>query len=159
MRFAGAMPVLPSPGWMSIASSSSPEDFARAFVAETLRAVLRFRGDTTYVGGSDERLRAAAAAVHPDLEPFVTELVAEAHAEAHGRLLSLALRFPAEVSARAAVPLLMMLDEFQDITRLRAFRETNTLLGVFRAALDRPGRVCLCRCRLPRHSVAPHHRG
>jgi len=63
------------------------------------------------------------------------------HAEAHGRLLSLALRFPAEVSARAAVPLLMMLDEFQDITRLRAFRETNTLLGVFRAALDRPGRV------------------
>ena len=120
---------------------TSPEDFARAFVAETLRAVLRFRGDTTYVGGSDERLRAAAAAVHPDLEPFVTELVAEAHAEAHGRLLSLALRFPAEVSARAAVPLLMMLDEFQDITRLRAFRETNTLLGVFRAALDRPGRV------------------
>jgi hypothetical protein len=120
---------------------TSPEDFARAVVAESLRAVLRVRSGASHVGEGDEGLRAAAVAVHPGLDVFVRELVADARAEAHGRLLGQALRFPAEVAARAGIPLVMMLDEFQEITRLLAFRDTNTLLGVFRAALDRPGSV------------------
>lgn len=120
---------------------SSPEDFARAFVAEALRAVLRIRSGAPHVGESDEGLRSAAAAVHPDLEAFIAQLVTDAHAETHGRLLSQSLRFPAEVASRTGIPLLIMLDEFQEIIRLMTFRETTTLLGAFRAALDRPGRV------------------
>ncbi|MGI8913244.1 MAG: AAA family ATPase [Chloroflexota bacterium] len=120
---------------------TTPEDFARAFVAESLRAVLRLRPGSRYIGDSDDSLLVAAGAVHPDLERMVSELLAAAQAEAHGRLLNQALRFPAEISARTGRPLLVMLDEFQDITRLRAFGETTTLLGAFRAALDRPSRV------------------
>jgi hypothetical protein len=120
---------------------TTPEDFARAFVSETLRAVLRMRADATYVGERDEALRAAALALHPGLEPMVAELLEHLHSEAHGRLLNRALRFPAEVSEAVSTPLLVMLDEFQDIARLRTFPETANLLGAFRAALDRPGRV------------------
>ena len=120
---------------------TTPEDFARAFVSQTLRAVLRTRADETYVGETDEALRAAAVALHPGLEPMVVELLENIHSEAHGRLLNRALRFPAEVSEAVSTPLLIMLDEFQDITRLRTFPETANLLGAFRSALDRPGRV------------------
>lgn len=120
---------------------TTPEDFARAFVSETLRAVLRTRADETYVGETDQALRAAAVALHPRLEPMVVELLEHIHSEAHGRLLNRALRFPADVSEALSMPLLVMLDEFQDITRLRTFPETANLLGAFRAALDRPGRV------------------
>lgn len=120
---------------------TTPEDFARAFVSETLRAVLRTRADETYVGETDEALRAATVALHPGLEPMVADLLDNMHSEAHGRLLNRALRFPAEVSEAVSTPLLVMLDEFQDITRLRTFPETANLLGAFRAALDRPGRV------------------
>lgn len=34
-----------------------------------------------------------------------------------------------------------MLDEFQEVTRLRAFPNTENLLGTIRAALDRRGKV------------------
>ena len=120
---------------------TTPEDFARTFVSESLRAVLRTRVDGTYVGETDDALRTAALALHPALEPMVAELLEQIHSEAHGRLLNQAFRFPAEVSQAVGTPLLVMLDEFQDITRLRAFPETANLLGAFRAALDRPGRV------------------
>jgi hypothetical protein len=82
-----------------------------------------------------------AANLHADLALAVADIVDAMRAEAHGRLLQRALQFPAEVSERLETPLLLMLDEFQDITRLRAFPETDNLLGAFRAALDRPGRV------------------
>jgi hypothetical protein len=120
---------------------TTPEDFARTWISETLRAVLRTRADETYVGETDEALRAAAVALHPRLEAIVTELLEHIRSEAHGRLLNQALRFPAEVSETTNTPILVMLDEFQDIIRLRTFPETANLLGAFRAALDRPGRV------------------
>jgi hypothetical protein len=120
---------------------TTPEDFARAFISETLRAALRARADETYVGETDGALRAAAVALEPSLEPLVGELLEALRFEAHGRLLNRALQFPGQVSAAANAPLLIMLDEFQDIVRLHSFPETANLLGAFRAALDRPGRV------------------
>lgn len=120
---------------------TSPEHFARALVSETLRAVLRARAEHAYIAQTDGGLRAAAASLNADLELAVADILDAIRAEAHGRLLHRALQFPAEVSERLETPLLLMLDEFQDITRLRAFPETDNLLGAFRAALDRPGRV------------------
>ncbi|MBI4492840.1 MAG: AAA family ATPase [Chloroflexi bacterium] len=120
---------------------TSPEDFARAFVSELFRAVLRARSSQRYASEMDEGLQATAVALHPDLEPMVAELLDAIRAEAHGRLLNRTLRFPADVSETLQIPLLVMLDEFQDVARLRAFPETGNLLGAFRAALDRPGRV------------------
>jgi hypothetical protein len=120
---------------------TSPEHFARAFVSEVLAAVLRARAEHAYIAQTDDALRAAAATLNADLELAVADILNAIRAEAHGRLLHRALQFPAEVSERLETPLLLMLDEFQDITRLRAFPETDNLLGAFRAALDRPGRV------------------
>ena len=120
---------------------TSPEHFARAFVSEALGAILRARGEHAYIAQTDDGLRAAAASLNADLELSVADILDAIRAEAHGRLLHRALQFPAEVSERLETPLLLMLDEFQDITRLRAFPETDNLLGAFRAALDHPGRV------------------
>lgn len=120
---------------------TSPEHFARAFVSETLAAVLRARAEHAYVAQTDDGLRAMAANLHADLALAVADILDAMRAEAHGHLLQRALQFPAEVSERLATPLLLMLDEFQDIIRLRAFPETDNLLGVFRAALDRPAQV------------------
>src|SRR5262249_52416512 len=92
---------------------TTPEDFARAWMSETLVAVLRARVDETYVGETDDALHAAAVGLHPKLEPIVTELLEHIHSEAHGRLLNQALRLPAEVSETTSTPLLVMLDEFQ----------------------------------------------
>jgi hypothetical protein len=51
------------------------------------------------------------------------------------------MRFPAAVADAVDAPLVVMFDEFQEITRLRAFPTTENLLGTLRAALDRPGRA------------------
>ncbi|MCL4465575.1 MAG: hypothetical protein M1389_06045 [Chloroflexi bacterium] len=51
------------------------------------------------------------------------------------------MAFPSRLSDLLDIPLLLMLDEFQDITRLHKFPGTDNLLGTIRAALDRPGRV------------------
>jgi hypothetical protein len=48
---------------------------------------------------------------------------------------------PAIVSASLDLPILIVLDEFQEITRLRRFPDTDNLLGTVRAAVDRPGKV------------------
>jgi hypothetical protein len=120
---------------------STPEDFARAVAAETLRAVLRARRDAAFVGEDDEGLRRAADAVHPALGPPLDELLRLAGTGSHGALLRLVVRFPAAVSGRLDQPVLVMLDEFQDIVRLGAYPATGNLLGALRAALDQAGKV------------------
>ncbi|MGH2355267.1 MAG: hypothetical protein ACRDJN_26960, partial [Chloroflexota bacterium] len=62
-------------------------------------------------------------------------------APSYGALLVAAMRLPAAIADALDRPLVVMLDEFQEITRLRAFPGTENLLGALRAALDRPGRV------------------
>ncbi len=67
------------------------------------------------------------------------------------------MRFPATVSATLDRPLPLMLDEFQEITRLTSFPGTQNLLGTLRAALDRPGRVALAVAgsRVHRYAQSP----
>ena len=118
---------------------STPEDFARALLAETLRAAAITGGP---LSPSNEDLRALARRLHPGLGPSLENLLSLLAArENHGALLMAALRFPDEVSRALQRPLLLMLDEFQDLVRLRAFPGTENLLGAVRAALDRPGLV------------------
>lgn len=121
---------------------SSPEDFARAFVTETLRAAARSIGHPRSVGPTDESLREAAVALQPSLGAIIDEVVSRLHDEvSYGALLTAVMRFPSHVSDALDLPILMMLDEFQEVTRLRAFPRTENLLGTIRAALDRRGKV------------------
>ncbi len=119
---------------------STPEDFARAFLFEVLRSV---RGATTsealYL--ADEALLGMAEALHPDLIPPTAEVLRLVRDGSYGALLVAVMRFPAVISTTLDRPLLLMLDEFQEITRLGNFPATENLLGTLRAALDRPGRV------------------
>ncbi len=58
-----------------------------------------------------------------------------------GEVLISVMSLPAHISEILSIPLLVMLDEFQDITRLHDAPGTINLLGTLRAALDRQGRV------------------
>jgi AAA+ ATPase superfamily predicted ATPase len=122
---------------------STPEDFARALTGETLRAAAP--GGPTPAAHMDTPLRQAAHAlggrVLAALDDVLQHLRTDRPSPAYGALLMATLRFPAAVSDALARPLVVMLDEFQEITRLEAFPGTVNLLGTLRAALDRPGRV------------------
>lgn len=120
---------------------ATPDDFARAVVAETLSGVLRARGNRHFVGETDDALRAAVELLVPTVVPALDDLLAALAASAYGRLLNGVFRFPGLVSEELGLPILLMLDEFQDLTRLSAFPGTESLLGSLRAALDRPGQV------------------
>lgn len=121
---------------------SSPEDFARALAIETLRAAALGVGSTLKLVPTAEGLSGAAAALHPDLVTSTEEITTLMREESsHGALLTAVMRFPSQVSAALDVPILMMLDEFQEVVRLRAFPRTDNLLGTIRAALDRRGKV------------------
>ncbi len=121
---------------------SSPEDFARTLVIEVLRAAALGKGHSPQIVPTDGGLRNAAAALHPDLSASVDEILALTREEAYyGALLTAVMRFPSHVSGALGLPLLMMLDEFQEVVRLRAFPRTENLLGTIRAALDRRGKV------------------
>lgn len=118
--------------------TASPEDFARAFAAEVLTAVCP-RGER--VGSSDEALAAAARALHPNVEAAVATLLGVLQGGSYGAVLLHTIRLPGVVSEALDRPLLVVLDEFQEIVQLRRFPDTENLLGALRAALDRPGRV------------------
>lgn len=119
---------------------STPEDFARAFLFEVLRSV---RGAATseelYL--ADEALLGMAEGLHPDLVPPTAEILRLVREGSYGALLVAVMRFPAVTSTTLDRPLLLMLDEFQEITRLGSYPAAENLLGTLRAALDRPGRV------------------
>jgi AAA+ ATPase superfamily predicted ATPase len=121
---------------------SSPEDFARALAAEVLRASAARVGKQLRVLSTTEGLRAAAVEIHPDLAVGLEEIGAGLRGElGSGALIAAAFRLPAIASETLGIPILIMLDEFQEIVRLGAFPNTSNLLGAVRAALDRPGRV------------------
>lgn len=121
---------------------SSPEDFARALATETLRAAALGIGRSPKVVSTDDGLREAAATLHSDLSAGIDEITALMRQEtSYGALLTAVMRFPSQVSGSLDLPLLMMLDEFQEVVRLRAFPRTDNLLGTLRAALDRRGKV------------------
>ncbi|MBA2240203.1 MAG: ATP-binding protein [Solirubrobacterales bacterium] len=123
---------------------SSPEEFARALLGETLRVAARQAGVVLPLGSADEELRDAARAMDSRLLAAVDESVRLMASDAnrpYSALLSAAMRFPAVVSEALDLPLLLMLDEFQEMTRMQAFPGTDNLLGTIRAALDRRGRV------------------
>ena len=78
----------------------------------------------------DDSLLAVAQALHPRVAAAIDELLHLRSAQvppAYGALLAAAVRLPAAVSEALDIPLLLMLDEFQEVTRLRAFPHTENL--------------------------------
>lgn len=122
---------------------STPEEFARALAGETLRAAGARAGIDLPLGASDESLRAAGALDRRvlSLVEATLRLLASGEPGAYGALLATVMRLPSVVAEALDLPLVLMLDEFQDVIRLRAFPTTDNLLGTIRAALDRRGRV------------------
>lgn len=126
---------------------SSPEDFARALASEVLRAAAAASGGAPPDGQSDPALHRAAQTLDARIQAALDDLLEALRTDraaataSYGRLLVAAMRFPAVVSNSLGLPLVVMLDEFQEITRLQAFPGTDNLLGTLRAALDRPGRA------------------
>ena len=121
---------------------SSPEEYARAVITEVLRAAARGIGQLLQISSTNEGIRDAAISIKPELVPLVDNIVGLLQPGAsYGALLVAVMRFPDQVSGALDLPILVMLDEFQEITRLRAFPRTENLLGTVQAALDRRGKV------------------
>jgi hypothetical protein len=123
---------------------STPEEFARALAGEILGVAVVRRGIALLPGSTADALRAAARALDPHVLAAIEallRLLRPDEVDSYGALLAAAMRFPAVVSEALDLPLVLMLDEFQEITRLRAFPNTDNLLGTIRAALDRRGKV------------------
>lgn len=123
---------------------STPEDFARALAGETLRVAAARAGTVVRSGSDGEALRLAARTLGPSVLAAVEELLRfmqSREADRYGALIAAAMRLPSVVSEALNLPLLLMLDEFQDVTRVLAFPNTGNLLGTIRAALDRRGNV------------------
>jgi AAA+ ATPase superfamily predicted ATPase len=120
---------------------STPEDFARAYLHEVLRAVTTTKNMAAPEGQSDKQLRqvaqqleqTAVAALEAALAPLATGRIRTSYAA----LFVATMRFPSMVAMSASIPLVVMFDEFQEITRLLAFPGSDNLMGTLRAALDR----------------------
>ncbi len=116
---------------------STPEQFARAFATEILVAAASRTGQAL-----SGRLVEDAASFGGEIERAVSDLLDLArHDGTNGMLITSTFRFPSLVARSLGIPLLIMLDEFQDIARLERFPNTHNLLGTVRAALDRHERV------------------
>ena len=121
--------------------TSTPEDFVRALAAELLRAVRRPLGHGGVVGESDDGLLTAAG-FEPAVEGAIHALLEVVRSgRSNGALLAEVMRLPDAISRALELPLLVILDEFQEIVRLRRFPDLANLLGTVRAAVDRPGKV------------------
>lgn len=120
---------------------STPQDFVRALAAEILGAVRQALGHGTVLGQDDDDLLTAADFEDTIREAMQNLLEAIRSGRSNGALLTEVMRLPAQVSAALELPLLIVLDEFQEIMRLRRFKDTDNLLGTVRAAIDRPGKV------------------
>ncbi|MHB1161569.1 MAG: ATP-binding protein, partial [Chloroflexota bacterium] len=108
---------------------------------ELLRTAALRKGIQPPLVLEDEALTATAESTLPSLVPLVQEILGLAERGSYGALLAAVMAFPARLSEALDMPMLVMLDEFQDITRLRQFRDAGNLLGTIRAALDRKSRV------------------
>lgn len=121
---------------------STPEGFALDVVSAVLETACRVRQIRRSVTGQPRSIIAAAAILNDDLVPHVEELldlVERSHD--YGRLLAKLFVFPSTVSATLDVPILMILDEFQDLRKLENFPRADNLWAVLRDALDRRGKV------------------
>lgn len=121
---------------------STPEDFVRAVAAETLAAACAATGKGRVLGQADADVLAAAADLAPEALHAVSSLIAAIQAgRSSGALFTEVMRLPGVISASLDLPILVVLDELQEVTRLRRFPDTENLLGTIRAAVDRPGKV------------------
>jgi hypothetical protein len=125
---------------------STPEELARALVGEIVRVAGARRGIVVGSDPADDVLRLASQRLGANVLAAVDRLrtlmqPAGGQSPSYGALLTATMRFPAVVSDALDLPLLVMLDEFQELTRLRSFPNTDNLLGAMRAALDRRGKV------------------
>jgi AAA+ ATPase superfamily predicted ATPase len=121
---------------------STPEGFALDFVAAVLETACRVRGLRRTVTGQSRSIVTAAALLSGDLVPYVDELLDLVETSRdYGRLLAKVFVFPVAVSSVLDLPILMILDEFQDLRRLENFSGTENLWAVLREALDRRGKV------------------
>ncbi|TAK20776.1 MAG: ATP-binding protein [Chloroflexota bacterium] len=126
---------------------ATPEGFALDIAALVLQGALRARGHPRTVTTQPRSLAAAAGLLGSGVTDHLDELLGlvdpafGGEKRSYGQLLNKVFAFPAVVSDAANVPILMMLDEFQDIRKLLRFPGTDTLWAALREALDRRGRV------------------
>lgn len=120
---------------------TTPEDFALEVMAAVLEAACSARGLVRRVTTQPTSIIAAATLLNEALPPVTQELFDLVDQGAYGRLLLRTFRFPAAVSEALDLPILVILDEFQDLRRLRNFDHTENLWGALRDALDRRGKV------------------
>jgi hypothetical protein len=122
---------------------STPETFAFELTASVLQAALRARDTERTVTTQARSIAAAAGLLGEDVvarTEELLELVDTSH-DNYGHLLAKVFVFPATLSDALSLPMLVMLDEFQDIRRLQHFPGTDNLWAALREALDRRGRV------------------
>jgi AAA+ ATPase superfamily predicted ATPase len=121
---------------------STPEGFALDVISAVLDGACRVRGIQRTVTGQPRSIVAAAAVLSADLVPHLEELLdLVEQPRAYGRLLAKLFIFPSTVSGALDLPILIILDEFQGILKLRNFPGTENLLAALREALDRRGKV------------------
>ncbi len=122
---------------------STPEAFALDFAAAVLQAALRQRGTHRLVTTQARSISTAAGLLGENVVGHIDELLelVESSQISYGRLLAKGFLLPAAVSDALDLPILVMLDEFQEIRRLQNFPGTDNLWAALREALDRRGRV------------------
>lgn len=121
---------------------STPEDFALEFLSTVLQSAVNARQIKRTVTTRPTSLTAAAALLGEAIVPSVEEILdLIADSGSYGRLLSKVFAFPSALSDALALPILVILDEFQDVSRLQNFKNTDNLWAVIREALDRRGQV------------------
>ena len=122
---------------------STPEAFALEVAAGVLHGALRARSAERLVTTQPRSIAAAAGLLGEDIVARTEELLelVDASQGNYGHLLAKVFAFPAAVSDALALPIVVMLDEFQDIRRLQHFPGTDDLWAALREALDRRGRV------------------
>jgi hypothetical protein len=92
---------------------ATPEDFARAIMVGTIAAARAAIGQPRLTRETEQELTDAAAQLHPDLVPALTNLLdLIRRGPGYSALLTATMRFPAQVSQALDLPLLWMLDEF-----------------------------------------------
>jgi hypothetical protein len=121
---------------------STPENFALAVLATFLQDLLRARGVNRAVTVQPTSIVAASALLDERIAIAAEEILDLVRdSRAYGLLLSRLFLFPAVVSEQLGLPILVILDEFQDMRKLLNFPNTTNLWAIIRDALDRRGRV------------------
>ncbi len=120
---------------------STPEDFALEVMAVVIEAACFALEMERRVTAHPTSIAATAALLGEKLLPAVQEILDLVAEGSYGRLLPRVFLFPAALSDALGMPVLVILDEFQDLLRLQNFAHTENLWGGLREALDRRGRV------------------